>query len=596
MSPGTGSAVMKKTLKNKLRKINLEWFYKMKTIRRLWFFYTVFFIFPLSIWTVFYFFQLHRNLINNFQNYYSDVIAGMFASYNDRILRIANTVELFEGNRYFIDYLEDWNMPVAERVLSFNNDVRPLINYVLSTNNLLKDVSIYSYRSARIPPYYFINAWPGDFAPRHEVEDLAPHQTVWQFDISPGGTGQLRCYFPVYGGNYSSRAGCVILSVNTAELFNPFLRGTQNLKILLAIRGEKYVLRDGGFRAAPEGDPLHSRLVSELPLRELDAALYFFADLRYFSGEDIPALLVPIVLLLILLTSILFINFAAGTRRVSALAGHFQKADYSNLIPLDKGRYTDEIGFLVECYNQMAENINHLVHDVYRAELKSRDARYYAIQAQLNPHFLLNSLENIRMIAMMHGDDETSGMIYQLAQIMNYTIKQSSLISTLAGETEHCRNYLELCAMRMGSRFRYTITCPEDLSGLVCPKFMLQPIVENAIEHAFERNSPKKHIDITVRPRDTGACILVQDNGCGIEKERLALLRELLAGNYSPGEDQKKIHGIGIVNVHERLRMFYGAPCGVSVESSPETGTLFTLLIGSQPYPELRDEQFPGDL
>jgi two-component system sensor histidine kinase YesM len=237
---------------------------------------------------------------------------------------------------------------------------------------------------------------------------------------------------------------------------------------------------------------------------------------------------------------------------------------------------------------------------VYRAELKSRDARYYAIQAQLNPHFLLNSLENIRMIAMMHGDDETSGMIYQLARIMNYTIKQSGLISTLARETEHCRNYLELCAMRMGPRFRYTITCPDELAGLVCPKFMLQPIVENAIEHAFARNSPKKKeelfIDITVSPRDTGACILVQDNGCGIEGKRLALLRELLAGTHSPGEDREKIHGIGIVNVHERLKIFYGAPCGVAVESSPGTGTLFTLLIGSQPYPELTVEQSPEDL
>jgi two-component system sensor histidine kinase YesM len=584
----------------------------MKTIRRLWFFYTAFFLFPLSIWTVFYFFQLHRNLINKFQNYYSDVIAGMLVSYNDRILRVANTVELFEGNRYFIDYLEDWNMPVAERVLSFNNDVRPLIHYVLSTNNLLEDVAIYSYRSARIPPYYFINAWADGFVPRHEVEELGPHQTAWQFDINHRGTSRLRCYFPVYGGTYSSQAGCVILSVNTAELFKPFQREAQNLKILLAVRGEKYILREGGFSPASEGDPLlpgnvpdphrgilkknpaHIRLVTELPLQEPEATLYFFADLRYFSGEDLPALLIPIMLLLILLTSILFINFAAGTRRVSALARHFQTADYGNLAPLERDRYTDEIGFLVECYNQMAENINHLVHDVYRAELKSRDARYYAIQAQLNPHFLLNSLENIRMIAVMHGDDETSGMIYQLARIMNYTIKQNSLISTLAQETEHCRNYLELCAMRMGPRFRYTITCPEELADMVCPKFMLQPIVENAVEHAFAGNSPKKRIDITVSPRDTGACVLVRDNGRGIEGERLALLRELLAGTSAPGEDQGKIQGIGILNVQERLKIFYGPSCGIAVESSPETGTLFTLLIGSQPYPELAVDSSRG--
>jgi two-component system sensor histidine kinase YesM len=368
----------------------------------------------------------------------------MLISYNDRILRIANTVELFEGNRYFIDYVEDWNMPTAERVPSFNSDIRPLIHYVLSTNNLLEDVLIYSYRSTRIPPYYFINAWEDGFLPQGEIDALGLHQAAWQFDINPGEKNQIRCYFPVYGSNYSSRAGCVILSVNTVELFSPFQREAQNMKILLVRRGETYILREGGFSAVPAKDstlsrgltdpyklgksPANIRLVNKLPLRELDAVLYFFADLRYFSGWDIPALLIPIFLLLILLTSILFIYFAAGIKRVLALARHFQTADYSNLTPLDRGRYTDEIGFLVECYNQMAENINHLVHDVYHAELKSRDARYYAVQAQLNPHFLLNSLENIRMIAMMHGDNETSGMIFQLARIMNYTIKQNNLI------------------------------------------------------------------------------------------------------------------------------------------------------------------------
>jgi two-component system sensor histidine kinase YesM len=594
-------------MKKRIMKIYSEWFYKMKTIQRLWFFYTVFFLFPLSIWTVFYFFQLHRNITNNFQRYYSDAITNMAVSYNDHILRIANTVELFEGNRYFIDYVEDWNMPVAERVSSFNSDIRPLVNYVLSSNNLLENVIIYSYRSIRIPPYYFIDAWTDGFLPRQEIDSLGPHQTAWQFSINPDGTGQLLCYFPVYRGNYSSQAGCVVLSVNIAELLDPFQRESQNLEAVLVTGGKEYAFHNGIFNPVHDGDsaipgnspgmsgnvirkiPANAKPVRELSLRELDASLYFFADLRYFSGGDIPALLIPIISLLILLTSIMFINFAAGTRRVSALARHFQNMDYRNLTPLDRGNYTDEIGFLVDCYNKMAENINHLIHDVYRAELKSRDARYYAIQAQINPHFLLNSLENIRMIAMLHGDDETSGMIYQLARIMNYTIKQSDLISTLSQETDHCRNYLELCAMRMG--FRYTIACPGELAGLVCPKFMLQPIVENAIEHAFVRNPPEKQIDISVSPRGADACIMIRDNGCGMEKERLTALRSLLKGTSPREENQKEIHGIGIVNVHERLKIFYGAEYGITVESSPETGTVFTLFIGSRPYTELEVEQ-----
>jgi two-component system sensor histidine kinase YesM len=125
---------------------------------------------------------------------------------------------------------------------------------------------------------------------------------------------------------------------------------------------------------------------------------------------------------------------------------------------------------------------------------------------------------------------------------------------------------------------------------------MLQPIVENAVEHAFTENSSKKQVDITISPRDAGACILVRDNGCGIKPERLAALRELLEGTYSPEENQEQIHGIGIVNVHERLKIFYGAGYGVTVERGPEAGTWFTILIGSQPYPELTVKGSAGDL
>jgi two-component system sensor histidine kinase YesM len=141
----------------------------MKTIQRLWFFYTVFFLLPLIVWTVFYFFQLHENIMNKYRSYHKDIAISMAASYQDRILSIVNTAALFQQNRYFINYVEDWNQPMAERIFSFNIDINPLIGYIVTTNNLLQDLAVYSYRSARIPPYFFIRDWDKQFLPRTKL-------------------------------------------------------------------------------------------------------------------------------------------------------------------------------------------------------------------------------------------------------------------------------------------------------------------------------------------------------------------------------------------------------------------------------------------
>jgi two-component system sensor histidine kinase YesM len=240
----------------------------------------------------------------------------------------------------------------------------------------------------------------------------------------------------------------------------------------------------------------------------------------------------------------------------------------------------------------MAKNINRLVNDVHQAELQSRDARYYALQAQFNPHFLLNSLENIRMIALTRYDDVTSGLIYKLARIVSYNLRQNNLVSSLAKEIENCQNYMNLCAMRMGEDFTFSIRCPDKFSNLLCPKFMLQPMVENAVEHAFNFRSGKKNISISTRAEEGGITVLVADNGCGMSPKRLEDMRSLLKNfrrinSLIQNEDGKTLpekgHGIGILNVHERIKIFYGEEYGIEVDSSAGMGSVFSLKLGLRP-------------
>ncbi|GHV07038.1 hypothetical protein FACS189485_16630 [Spirochaetia bacterium] len=189
----------------------------------------------------------------------------------------------------------------------------------------------------------------------------------------------------------------------------------------------------------------------------------------------------------------------------------------------------------------------------------------------------------------MQHDDVSSGLIYKLARIMSYNLRQNNLVSSLAKEIENCRNYLELCVMRMGDNFGFTIQCPDELKDFNCPKFLLQPIVENAVEHAFDFHSGKKTISITVHKDEKGITVLVADNGCGMNQEQLLALRSsLMDFRGIDGEELSGMrHGIGILNVHERIKIFYGDEYGIDVDSSAGAGSVFTLKLGYG-FPENR--------
>ncbi|AEF82893.1 sensor histidine kinase [Leadbettera azotonutricia] len=506
------------------------WFYRLKTMQRLWFFYALFFLLPLSLWTVFYYFQLNKNISNKYRNYYREIVTDRFSLYKDRINDIESSIELFQQNYYFLDYVEDWNMSVAERVVSFNINIRPLVEYMLSSNELLDDIFIYSRRSRRIPPYYFINEWDKNFIAQDIINPLGLKEALWQYRIDSGGL--FYCYLSVFNKDFSSTLADVVLSVNASKLLGMLYMDIPGLRILMVQAGKTYILGREGINIF--SGEIKSNHIQELELPEFGAVLYFFNDISFFSKEDIPDILIPVFLLFALLSSVILVSFR-------------------------------------------------LINDAYRAELRSRDARYYALQAQLNPHFLLNSLENIRMIALMQHDDETSGLIYKLARIMSYSLRQNNLVSSLAKEIENCRNYLELCIMRMGNNLSFTIQCPDELKNFRCPKFLLQPIVENAVEHAFDFHSGKKMISISADKNKKGVAVSVADNGCGMNPEQLEGLRASLRDFHEKdGEELPETrHGIGILNVHERIKIFYGDEYGIEVDSSAGAGTVFTLKLGS---------------
>ncbi|CAG7652325.1 hypothetical protein PAESOLCIP111_06503 [Paenibacillus solanacearum] len=236
-----------------------------------------------------------------------------------------------------------------------------------------------------------------------------------------------------------------------------------------------------------------------------------------------------------------------------------------------QSRTNDEFDFLFQRFNRMAERIQELVEDVYEEKIRAREATLKQLQAQINPHFLYNSLFFIINTAKMGDNDSVVTMAQSLAEYYRYTTRLEEQSVPLREELGLVRHYLNIQNLRM-QRLYYEIDVPEAMLDLKIPRLMVQPIVENAIVHGIEHQPGECLILISGTSKDGRYRLVVEDNGAGMTEEAMKELRGKLA------LPMDRHMGTGVWNVHQRLQYAYGAEAGLLLEASPLGGMRMTLV------------------
>ena len=241
---------------------------------------------------------------------------------------------------------------------------------------------------------------------------------------------------------------------------------------------------------------------------------------------------------------------------------------------------SDEISELYDYLGTMISEIRRLLSEVYRERLRAeklkteqKDAEYKMLASQINPHFLYNTLETIRMKARVNGQYDIERLVKMLAKILRKNIQAGSQDVTLQMETDLIECYLEIQKYRFGERIQYQIYIEKDLEEYHVFPLLMQPIVENSIIHGLEIKEGIGHIDITVIRQDKNVCITIRDDGVGMDQETLKKLRESMNR-----ETQTNKH-IGVGNVHRRIRLRYGDEYGIQIDSTPGGGTTVIILL-----------------
>ena len=264
------------------------------------------------------------------------------------------------------------------------------------------------------------------------------------------------------------------------------------------------------------------------------------------------------------------------SRPLIELTGHMQKAaagDLDVIAPVGGGR---EIQFLCESFNGMLVNIKALMARVVEEQQNLQRSELKALQEQINPHFLYNSMDSAVWAAENGDSKEVIDLLMSLSNFYKLTLSGGMDIVPLQREIQHARSYLEVLHMRYFDLFDYEIQTKGDLAGITFPKIILQPLAENAIYHGIkERRYPageKGKLLIAVRREDAFLHIEVRDNGAGMAPNELSRLRARIASDQITPDAC-----YGLQNVNQRLRLFFGPAYGLRIRAEPMRGCTVSL-------------------
>ncbi len=254
-------------------------------------------------------------------------------------------------------------------------------------------------------------------------------------------------------------------------------------------------------------------------------------------------------------------------KRLSLVVDKINQNRDKALVKLEDDTDKDEIGQLVFHYNAMADRINQLMKEQTETAEKLKVSEVKALQAQINPHFLYNMLDMINWLAQSGKQKEVSLAVQTLSKFYKLTLSKKNIMTSIREELKHVELYVKLQNMRYEDKISFIIDVPDEMMDYEIPKLVLQPIVENSIQHGiFEKESKEGTIVIMAWMEGTDIVFIVSDNGMGIPSEKLPAI---LDGTDNSGTGSN----IGIYNTHLRLQLLYGDSYGLHFESTYGQGT-----------------------
>lgn len=350
------------------------------------------------------------------------------------------------------------------------------------------------------------------------------------------------------------------------------------LRVIGAAKNDAAYIEENGIRQMVISKPLVNSnwlVVGKVPVDEI-------------SEKVSPLLFVTIlmitifILITIIVISILVENIIRPIKKIISAMKIAEKGNL-DIRAVVKGQY--EISEMAGYFNSMITKIQKLIIEEYELEKKKKEAELNVLMGQINPHFLYNTLESIIWKAQLAGEAEICDMAASLGNLYRISINRGSLLVRVSEELEHVKAYIDIQKLRYKERIQFDINIDDDsILEYYTLKMILQPIVENALAYGVEMTGDVGKIIISVKANSDTMTFSVSDNGIGMMPEELEKLRQKIA--YPPlqqqentDENMKRHKGIGLRNINERIKLYFGEKYGLSVESVKGAGTVISVSV-----------------
>ena len=534
----------------------------------------------------------------------------------------ANTAGItYQYDRYIIDALDTAarQMESMANTIAANRTVRTYVAmepgeerevlYTQSVSNLLK----YAYN--RYLPTHNLQIRPGETLADLRLEDdtvfyQRSEYRLWSFHAQDGIT---ECHFYYQFEGDGNTPALLVFTPSLNMLTDPVgsvasinghhcaLFGSDGTPLLVpdyVTEKELELLKNNaseiteGYQLLSDRQVIYRIRCEALPL--VFVSIQPVTGTLHFSSSLLPTILLCIALIAVCIFLSYQVFFKGITRRIIRLSDACEALTFDQSGEINGGLAEngdagaismpsieimgqDEIGALSVSINDMLGRIGELSSLHAREVRESQRTAYDMLAAQIHPHFIYNTLENLRMMAEINDDQEVADQLYALGRMLRLSISDASSMGEVSMEIEHAQMYLQLQKMRLNNQLDYEIKpVPEEILHVKCPRFLLQPLVENALKHGFQQKNRPGRIVISTGSYEKGIWLRVFNDGAGLTPERLEEVREGLAHNQPIVRTRG---GIGLVNVNSRLKLFFGQDSGITIESTPEEGTTCTLWL-----------------
>ncbi len=491
-------------------------------------------------------------------------------AYNTRIRSFFS--QRFVMSPYSLRVYRDQIIPVLDQAVNFhtasvyragiyttNESIPTRTHQIMSSSRVEHHEWFREFLDSEVERDYVYPNTADHFSPTGRVLDERPVLTWMQRIDGVGG----------------DTVGIVTLDILESEIFLP-LQEASGVH-------ERYELVDeaGNTLYVPSSASVSSqdgaiRIREPLPILGLWVQASFpAADAAGETGSAAWGMVASAVIGFVLSVALLYVVLKVMLRKLEGMLGVMQlvtEGDFSVRVP-EGG--TGEIDELSKDFNFLIDRINQLVSRVSDEARERQEAQLVALQSQINPHFIYNTIELFRMKMELTGDYDTADAITSFGKMVRYNMSGDSLYASVASELEHVRGFVGLQSVRYGDRIRLSVDCPDALLHHRMAKLVLQPVVENCVLHGLPQGE-EATLDISIVVRASKGKIVfgIHDNGCGMSCERLEEIRGGLGRSAgATAERRRSSSGIALANVAGRLRVFYDEAGQIDIQSEEGGGT-----------------------